>query len=47
MADLIRSAKQASEWTQNEIRAFNIEIQTVDVPTFLTLPSFLQQLYQM
>jgi hypothetical protein len=37
MADLLRSAKLASEWTQNEIHAFNIEIQTVDVPTFFNI----------
>ncbi|KAF8170431.1 hypothetical protein BJ912DRAFT_137102 [Pholiota molesta] len=38
MADLIRSAKQDSEWTQHEIHAFNIElIQTVDVPSFFNI----------
>lgn len=34
MAHPIRSAKPGSDWTQNELRAFNIEIETVDVATF-------------
>jgi hypothetical protein len=38
MAHLIRSAKPGSDWTQNELRAFNIEIETVDVARFFRKP---------
>lgn len=34
MANLIRSAKSGSDWRQNELVAFNITIQNVDVQTF-------------
>ncbi|TEB33833.1 hypothetical protein FA13DRAFT_1789655 [Coprinellus micaceus] len=35
MANLIRSARPASEWTTNELAAYNIVIQTEDTSTFL------------
>jgi hypothetical protein len=38
MAHLIRSAKSGSDWTQYELRAFNIKIETVDVATFFGKP---------
>ena len=38
MAQLIRSTKSGSDWTDNELFAFNIVIQDVDVPTFFGVP---------
>ncbi|KAF8183432.1 hypothetical protein BJ912DRAFT_1044019 [Pholiota molesta] len=36
-ADRTEDAAMDSEWTQNEICAFNIEVETVDVPTFFNI----------
>ncbi|KIL62602.1 hypothetical protein M378DRAFT_80878 [Amanita muscaria Koide BX008] len=38
MAQLIRSAKSGSDWTDNELFAFNIVVQDVDVATFFGAP---------
>ena len=38
IAQLIRSAKSGSDWTDNELFAFNIVIQDVDVATFFGAP---------
>ncbi|KAF9446364.1 hypothetical protein P691DRAFT_733405 [Macrolepiota fuliginosa MF-IS2] len=38
MAQLIRSAKSGSDWTEYELIAFNIVIQDVDVATFFGAP---------
>ena len=38
MAELIRSAKSGSDWTDYELFAFNIVIQNVDVETFFGVP---------
>ena len=38
MAELIRSAKSGSDWTDYELFAFNIVIQNVDVETFFGTP---------
>ena len=38
MAQLIRSAKSGNDWTDNELFAFNISIQDVDVATFFGVP---------
>jgi hypothetical protein len=38
MANLIRSAKSGSEWTSNDLDAFNIQIETVDVHEFFGIP---------
>jgi len=40
MAHFIRSAKSGSDWTENELFAFNIVIQDVDVATFFGFPHF-------
>ncbi|KAJ4465181.1 hypothetical protein C8J55DRAFT_441351 [Lentinula edodes] len=34
MANLLRSAKSSSDWTQNELRAYNITVQWQDAATF-------------
>ncbi|KAJ3807985.1 hypothetical protein EV368DRAFT_44212 [Lentinula lateritia] len=34
MANLLRSAKSGSDWTQNELRAYNIAVQWQDAVTF-------------
>lgn len=34
MANIIRSAKSGSDWTENELIAFNIEFRRVDTETF-------------
>ncbi|CAA7265002.1 unnamed protein product [Cyclocybe aegerita] len=38
MAQLIRSAKSGNDWTDNELFAFNISIQDVDIATFFGVP---------
>ncbi|KZP18436.1 hypothetical protein FIBSPDRAFT_956228 [Athelia psychrophila] len=38
MAQLIRSAKSGSDWSDNELFAFNILIQDVDAATFFGTP---------
>jgi len=38
MTHFIRSAKSGSDWTENELFAFNIIIQDVDVATFFGVP---------
>jgi len=42
MANLIRSAKSGSDWTQNDLRAFNITIQRVDSTVFFGSPDLPQ-----
>ncbi|TFK78742.1 hypothetical protein K466DRAFT_506815 [Polyporus arcularius HHB13444] len=34
MANRIRSAKSGSDWTENDLAAYNIQIQYQDAPTF-------------
>jgi hypothetical protein len=34
MANIIRSARSGSDWSENELVAFNIRIDTVDAATF-------------
>ncbi|RPD68247.1 hypothetical protein L226DRAFT_435819, partial [Lentinus tigrinus ALCF2SS1-7] len=34
MANLIRSAKSSSDWTANDLAAYNIQVQYQDAPTF-------------
>lgn len=34
MANLIRSAKSGNDWTENDLEAYNIRVQTQDAPTF-------------
>ena len=41
MANIIRSAKSGSDWTRNELRAFNIQTVTDDVATFFGNPELL------
>ncbi|TEB26191.1 hypothetical protein FA13DRAFT_1610377, partial [Coprinellus micaceus] len=38
MAQLLRSAKSGNDWSDNELFAFNISIQDVDVATFFGVP---------
>jgi hypothetical protein len=38
MAQLLRSAKSGNDWTDNELFAFNISIQDVDVATIFGVP---------
>jgi hypothetical protein len=39
MDSLIRSAKPGNDWTENELRAYNIQIQCEDVATFFGDPN--------
>ena len=38
MAGIVRSAKSGSDWTRNELRAFNIQTVTDNVATFFGSP---------
>ena len=38
MADIVRSAKSGSDWTRNELRAFNIQTVMDNVATFFGNP---------
>lgn len=39
MASLIRSAKSGSDWTENELYAYNIDVVYQDAATFFQIPS--------
>ena len=39
MANLIRSAKSGSQWSQDELRAYNIQIVPANVENFFGLPN--------
>jgi hypothetical protein len=42
MANLIRSAKSGSEWTMNDLIAYNVTIEAQDAPTFFGQPELPQ-----
>ena len=50
MADLIRSAKSGNDWTENDLEAYNIQLQFEDAATFfgdsiLPLPEIDEDVY--